>query len=313
MNKLKRMILCKALISALALALFFVLLAVGSGFYFLGTDTMKYLFMCSDLKKMTGLDFDEDKFVKFEADDILGVYAEYENGDAYVIEYENDDGDTEYIGMFYSDSDQSRPVDFAENGKGTFKDRGMLTPMSNLEEMYYRNFFEINGFDEGVTDKLNDFYIVCVPFSELIDVYFIGGAALALAFLIGAVAVIISAIRNSNTKFITTFANEHGVNDEEIAEDVLNGELYADVMIGSKYALRFKKVATATLIAYADITEVYRVVSRQNSNNTTVFVHQVCLKHNNGVVKRINVDGEKAATELIRKIQAKAPHIIVNE
>ncbi|MCQ2483142.1 MAG: hypothetical protein MJ153_06635 [Clostridia bacterium] len=313
MKRLKRMFLRKNIIPAIAIAVFLVLLSLGSGYYFLGKDTMNYLFWSSDIKDMTGLDFEEGKFVKFEAEDILGVYAEYEDGDAYVIEYENSDGDTEYIGMFYSGSDQSKPVDFAENGKGTFKERGMLCAMTNLEEMYYREFFELSGFDKEVTANLNPFYIVCVPFKDIVDVYFVGGVFMMLVFIIGAVCVIISAIRNSNPKLIKSFADSHGVTADEVAEDVLNGETYADVMIGSKYALLYKKADNAVLIAYSDIDNMYRVVNKQVNNNGTVYVHTVCLKQKDGIVKKINVDGEKAAKELMNKIQVRAPYIVINE
>lgn len=313
MKKLKRMVLRSRLVAPIVGFLLILVFGASIAYFCVGFDSLKYIFGAKDISKIDCSELEDDQFVKFNAENIISWFVSYDNGYTYVMEYENDEGDTRYIGLFVNsdsfDITEDELRDMAREGR--LKDRGIAMEMTSLEKQYLDDFFmycDTEEFDEDALNNLPNGYIIYSPFTKAMNFDWILGLVLIAGSVIIAFIVLIEGIWKAYRTDIGKILEEKNIDPDDFATDIENSYEYASLKLGRRYALKL----TGTDLLVLEYAKIVKIRSEQRTvavKGGTSYQYRVIFELNDGSAPSTMVDSALAAKNLKEKIHKLAPQI----
>ncbi|MCQ2533527.1 MAG: hypothetical protein MJ172_03055 [Clostridia bacterium] len=310
MHKLNRLHRKKFFWPAVAGAFFFLLLSIVSCYYFLGKDFMNFITCTKSVSTVDIDNYKEEQFIRFNATSLEGVYEVYreEGAYSYIMPFEDKDGNTKYIGLYLKGDMLEKADRLMETGKGgPIKGCGMVWDLNSMECGWFEETLEIEGIDY-TSDQIVPKFIVYLPLSSFGGFDLFGALIAPIGFLLGAIYFFVGAIKRFSNKDMINYLTEKRIDPEQFAEDVLNGEEYAGVMIGKRYALAMSPKNVGTII-YSELDKVYNEFRWVKGNDAVKRQDRVVFVNKDKSSASVVVDSEYAAKSLMEKIEALVPDV----
>lgn len=310
MNKLNRLYRKKFFWKAVAGAVFCLFLSIVSCLCFLGRDFMNFITCTQSVSTVDIDNYKEEQFIRFNATSLEGVYEVYreEGAYSYIMPFEDKDGNTKYICLYLKGDMLEKADRLMETGKGgPIKGCGTVWDLNSMECEWFEETLEIKGINY-TSDQIVPKFIVYLPLSSFGGFNLFAALIASLGFFLGAIIFFVRAIKRFSNKNMINYLAEKRIDPEQFEEDVLNGEEYAGVMIGRRYALSMSP-QNAGVIIYTELDKVYNEFRLVKGNDTVKRQDRVVFVNKDKSSASVVVDSENAAKSLMEKIEALVPNV----